>query len=629
MVGWGAVISRVLRIHTSIGWAQRGCIGFAFSACFGGVLDLLGLISRPGIITLLTVGALASLYDWGRSSTRRYPRLTLPAGVPRLAILVVTIAGMLLTVRVAGSVVVLRSQAGLGSFNNFDDFQAYMVYPLKMIETGSMRADPFSIRRTPSHSYGGGAFLQTFIVTALPVQNLRLLDVGLGTILIVGLLWSYMSQLGASLTATAFVLIVFLAIPPPLVNTTSLLIPFALFLGLGQVFVCTFEDASPMARAILVGVFEGAICVLKTSLIPAAVIFVSIQSCLAILRAQSKARATRDSLISFAIAALATLPWLLDARRWTGTFVPTSLTAYHAHPTLVAAIQRVTGWHTLPRHVSELPLSPYIVLVVLAGILLVRQPTLPTRDIFWSLLTTAVLGSVGITLAVGGAVNDLDRFTYPFVIAAVLIGLAQVSVEMNSFRLPRAVLATLAVTAVAVILTFSGARKTAGMYRSALSDVLGALRGRTLIAAELAAKYHDMQRASSPSSAVLARLDYPFLLNFKRNRILIIDIPGEASLTPGVPYFQGSEALAKYLTSQGIRYAAYDYATEASAPQTGPLGKLANDDRYPVAQAIVRLSFDLQDNLKELGKSRARVYDDGTAFVLDLLEPADSSASKR
>ena len=142
-----------------------------------------------------------------------------------------TVAVVLLSIRVAGSLIVLqpRDETLPISFNKFDDFQAYIVYPLKMLEAGSMGADPFSVRRTPSVSFGGGAFLQTFVLAALPIQSLRLLDVGLGTILVVGLLWSYMSQLRTSLVATAFAVLVFLEIPPPFLNTTAVLIPAALF----------------------------------------------------------------------------------------------------------------------------------------------------------------------------------------------------------------------------------------------------------------------------------------------------------------------------------------------------------------------------------------------------------------
>jgi len=114
-------------------------------------------------------------------------------------------------------------------------------------------------------------------------------------------------------------------------------------------------------------------------------------------------------------------------------------------------------------------------------------------------------------------------------------------------------------------------------------------------------------------------MDYPFLFDFVRNRILLEDIPGLASPAPGQPFFAGAEALASYLVSNGVGYVAYDYASEASVPGKGLLAALANDDRYPVAQAVVRLTFDFHHSLLELGLTRQRIFDDGTAFAVDLL----------
>ena len=137
-----------------------------------------------------------------------------------------------------------------------------------------------------------------------------------------------------------------------------------------------------------------------------------------------------------------------------------------------------------------------------------------------------------------------------------------------------------------------------------------------------------MQSAVPPSETVLASMDFPFLFDFRRNTVFLIDLPGSASLAPGMPFFQGSHALATYLTSHGIRYVAYDYATGAGTPTDGGLGALARDDRHPAAQSIARLIIDFHDSLEELGRSDQQVFDDGTAFVLDLARPTSPEESR-
>jgi hypothetical protein len=216
MVGWGFLASRgVLGLRGNIDWARTATVGFAFSACIGGVVDLTGIISKWLIIGFLTVGGIAFVCRLARYAATANSTAHQKPSSWLLTAPVLGAAGVLLALRVAGSIIVVQPSIGMhGSFNIFDDFQAYIVYPLKMLDAGSMGTDPFSIRRTPTHALGGNAFLQTFVLAALPVQSLRLLDVGLGTILVIGLLWSYMARLGLTMFAAASVILVFLAIRP-------------------------------------------------------------------------------------------------------------------------------------------------------------------------------------------------------------------------------------------------------------------------------------------------------------------------------------------------------------------------------------------------------------------------------
>jgi hypothetical protein len=69
------------------------------------------------------------------------------------------------------------------------------------------------------------------------------------------------------------------------------------------------------------------------------------------------------------------------------------------------------------------------------------------------------------------------------------------------------------------------------------------------------APLYAIAQTQIPSSATILTLaDRPFLLNYRRNTIYSADWPGMASPPPGIPFFQGSEALAKYLRSQSIDY---------------------------------------------------------------------------
>ncbi len=435
-----------------------------------------------------------------------------------------------------------------------------------------------------------------------------------------------MARLGLTTFAAASVILAFLAIPPPLVNITAVLIPTAFFISLFLIFEDSELNTSRFPRAALIGLHVAAICALKTTLIPAALAFVGVRWCLAVLHASSKREAIVDGIVWYMAAGVAILPWLLDSYRWTGTFLPESLAAYYADASRVAGFQAVTGWRFLIGHLKELPLLPYTYVTILAGLLLVQRSRARVPDALWSLLTAAAIGTTGVLVAIAGAVNDVYRYMYAFVMSALLVALIQAIAALAASgatgRTKR--FALLGVSVATVVLVLSTARQGWDLYSYNLSTVRRALRGEQLIAPALAAKYQNLQHALPEKAVLLEHMDYPFLFDFRRNPILLDDHPGSASLAPGQPFFAGAEALASYLVSNGIRYVAYDYATETGVRQEGVLAALANDDLFPgkSAQAVVRLTFDFHKNLLELGRTRQRIFDDGTAFAVDLLAPS-------
>ena len=123
-----------------------------------------------------------------------------------------------------------------------------------------------------------------------------------------------------------------------------------------------------------------------------------------------------------------------------------------------------------------------------------------------------------------------------------------------------------------------------------------------------------VEEGSIPAGRViLTRLDKPFLLDFRRS---LMDQAGEASLPPGMPLFQGSEPLASYLIAKSIRYVAYSYGDEVGF--TRYFSYMLSPYNNVWGRTIAQSTYDVQDNLTELGKTRKRIYDDGKSFVLDL-----------
>jgi hypothetical protein len=129
--------------------------------------------------------------------------------------------------------------------------------------------------------------------------------------------------------------------------------------------------------------------------------------------------------------------------------------------------------------------------------------------------------------------------------------------------------------------------------------------------------YNALQQSIPPAQAVLTRLNKPFLLDFGRNSVFVADFPGETSPPPGMPTGKGPQALADYLLSKSIRYVAYAYGNEAGYTRQG-YGDRLNPKEPPWLQREAANTFDFQDNLKELMKTRKLIYDDGRNCVIDL-----------
>ena len=66
-IGWGALLNRLLAPEMRFDWAQRAVFGISVNIGFGGLLNLMGLVSRPVLLVLTGLGVAI----WGRSLWNR------------------------------------------------------------------------------------------------------------------------------------------------------------------------------------------------------------------------------------------------------------------------------------------------------------------------------------------------------------------------------------------------------------------------------------------------------------------------------------------------------------------------------------------------------------------------------
>jgi hypothetical protein len=625
LIGWGSVLNQILFPKQATDWGQRAAWGMAFSVVVGGVLNLLSCISRATVLIYLGLGmtawAIHSLVGrpWRFESTfSRTPDLS-----PSKTLLVGTalIVTVLALIQYAGSVSVVRHDspsgfAGAVRFNQADDFQAYFVFPEKMLQLGSMGRDPFCARRVES-SLGGQSFLDTFVLSVLSAQHLHMLDPGLALLLIMGLLWGHFKERGTSPTWSLALLLFFVLIDPPTVNIASLYTGTTLFLSLCRTFAWKALPTSRfLSRTLIIALLASAICSLKSTFIPACAALLACSFFCYVVGQNSQRDAITETLVNAVLVVAFTLPWMISMYQSCGTLL---------YPLLGRGYHEAFHWFTvsmgaqlLLKHLTDVS---FVALSALGIVYLAsRRRGINGREAVLSLLVAAAVGHVVITLATGEPQNS--RYSFPFVLAAILILMTEAaSRREESGQKKWEASAPLVAGAVAFFLVGSYWNGSRVLWAECLRGVKQGIDNVPLVSNQEVAAYKNLQQSVPASEVVLARLEQPFLLDFKRNTVFLVDY-AVASPPPGMPLNQGSEPLARYLNSQSIRYVAYSYVNEAARHEV-----IHHDVYSPFTLNQIERTYDFEDRLEEVAKTRRRIYDDGKSFVLDLLQSAPGSAA--
>jgi hypothetical protein len=132
------------------------------------------------------------------------------------------------------------------------------------------------------------------------------------------------------------------------------------------------------------------------------------------------------------------------------------------------------------------------------------------------------------------------------------------------------------------------------------------------------ALYRELQAALPAHARVGVLLDDPYLLDYARNEIVNLDLPGFAAPRPGLPSFLGADRWRSYLASQGIRYLAFVDGESSSYlfRRRAWLTRIFTDTelfRFMGAHTI-----DALDSFTELARSSHELFGKGGIHVIDL-----------
>jgi hypothetical protein len=670
LAGWGGLTHRLCG-GGGVPWTYRAALGVPTLALLGGPLNLLK-IARPAALDALVVLGLALLawqcVGWWRDRRARESGPG-PDRWGRMADLLprLVIGGMTLFL------VVNLMPTGL--FNHHDDMQKYMVPPLRMLATGTLGGNPFET--TGFYSLGYQSFFQAFIVAHFPLAYLNGFDAIL-CFLLTGLLLDDLGRRGGvSPVFRTLAALVLVTINPQYVNISSVFSGSLCVAGLAWSGVLLGERMGrlpPVAAAraaVPVGLFAMLLMGLKLTHLPFAGLYLLILLVLLVpLAGRGPWRRVAAAVGGFLVAAV------LLAAPWAALYEHSPV-----GPLLAYASKFAEGaTQEVPQEAPQVPddfgegdegggggdsgggaPAPAPEGHSIAEVFSTRHVYFGQTTLAYGVVTLAVgaasLAAAGwllrhrrdgdpsvraqLSVAVAaGASAVVYYLATPFVFSPV-----QAVRYVAPFLIPTAALAVLSAaragagtdalrTATRGLVLASCAGLVLGLFtRAAVDRIDEAATARTVVSFPFGPpnqRYHiyalgprsrevmrTAQERIPAGEPILAWVNTPFHLDFRRNRIYTIPDPDFSRRWLAMPVTDDPDELAAYLRGHGIHYLIWGY----NAPAMRSEHTLQRDlqSGWYAWRGIITMRF--KERLTALAHAGDVLYDDGRTVAFRLPEP--------
>ena len=649
--GWGRTAVRALGVAEASTVACSAAIGIAIWIFLGGLANLFEIAMPPtlwaiyGFGFLLAIPSVVSNIRWKGAAPSNGRRDVRALFADRFRVLVIFLVVVVLIFLCA----TLLPSTG---FNPHDDFHAYMVRPVRMLDTGSMFGNTFDSLGLAD--LGAQTFLLGFILIAFPLDHLNgfdmILCLGLSLILLIDIGrrlevgWPY---IGAAILA-------FLSIHPQNVNISALYSGSLMVLTLVYLMFVLSEKYSKhppetiWREAMLIAAPLSALLAIKNSFVVFAAIFLAVFFILLMFSHPRRYRAVLAALVTAGSTILLLLPWLLNnlpiymlmlRQMWANAVYAPPPQPGHVEPAFDVTL--LFSPHSSFWGGSFLVYSLVVILIFGAGTLglLLLCKTGPGRA---ASIMPMVAGSTAVTasyfaLPLLKDPYDAVRFATPLLIAfwpvvgLILVGqsspLGAPAIRGNAWTLrPKFVGRTVVILQIIVLIPFLGV----------LSDRVGqAVRYRTMTSFPVGEEFienntrsvgesgrslvRSVQERTRPGATILAWIGAPFHLDFARNRVFSLSAWGMANLWIDFPFEADIQRVHEYLSARRIRYLIWEHDYWARVDDSLLERYAHSAEKY--RRAFGQRNLALNRLLPALVDSRLKIYDDGHIVVVDLRAP--------
>jgi hypothetical protein len=545
-------------------WGLRCAWGWAVTVALGGVLCALSLASRRSLLflgacglLLFFAGVIRGFVRWSRRSSCRRERVAL-ADAPFL-LGVLAIFGLALVPYLAA--------IQPGGMNGCDDELGYFEFAREILDTGTL-TQPFSLRRAAA--YGGKSLIDALqLAIAVPIGHLRLVDNGLALFTVLALIVGHARV--SRWTARGIILVLMLLVvtlPDIRINTATTLTGVVFFLALYRTLAWRpVGQGVDWRHGIPVALLAAAACTLRQNYLFPVGVFLFLEYAMPALRGirlrplRIFSPAWTDALVTMALLILFLVPWWTMTMRSSGTFLfPLIKGNFNRdYPLFEPPNSRVEQLRFIWSNLS------YCMPVKAVPLFLVAALTLTDRAARSRLAYFVVAAFVSFVVLIksfpDSDAQNLARYYLGFTVAALIaIALAVADSAAHGgggarVRAQRAVAVQLVLAGI-VLQLYGDRDDTRRRFDGDLATIQALIEKKVPWEPQARDPAYAQLQDSVPARAPIAvMVDRPFSFDFARNRIASFDVVGAVSPPPGLPLFQGADAVADYLIKQGYHYA--------------------------------------------------------------------------
>lgn len=534
MYGWGSLIlSNSLINYVSL----TVVAGMATTLFFGGILNFLSLANKFAINFIFIFGLFIFIFnlikkkyfskflDNLRNFKKNYVIFLFP-----LCLLTIT------------CITSINPEA----YNIHDDYQKYFIYPIKMLETGSVFGS--KLGAIGQETLGGQAFFQSFFVSWLGIKSINIFDSVFCVIVSTILIIEYAVKNKVILFG-ALVLSLFILIHPQYVNTSSLYSASLFMMSCLILSSFLFNenekiDLFNFKNILTISLLFSSLVVLKSSYAIFPILFFFLFSIFFILLKNSYKYKFSIIILIPVLSIFFFLPWasiLIDfyTSNPLTSNEPMKINLPWVKPSFSDIFSTTSLFYggTYLNYSSTLIISLFLILTIILTTIFNKKFIFEQKIIYLSLLSifsgfiiTAIIIFFGSKLA---HFTSLIRLSIPFIISTVSISLISAYVLIknghNFYKF-----AAISITLILCILHFPQYLNIVDQsYKcgSKISFKDACLReyadyNKKVLNGDKRLSINNWQKEIPKNEKIMAWINTPFLLDFKRNEIHEISIVG-------------------------------------------------------------------------------------------------------